>query len=260
MSRNIRSFFQFLTLARKFNTSTIVISVSLGLLAKRLRETEFGFLAAIIRKDIEALTTYGRQAIKSKKAGGQGIPKRDLFVLEWPEYQRYPGDVDLFHVSPITLPLAKPEAYAEVGDIVFDSKASADLTLGVYPGTERQFDLRAMITYISDCTSEQIPERIMEFLELGGKVVGAREEHGEDDFDFEGGEFKKHSKASGAETRRMVRQEMGEMMLEGTYHTKNQAATDISERLKARGKNVGPDAVYYHITAIEGGEDETDAA
>ncbi len=259
MSRNIRSFFQFLTLARKFRTSTLVISVSLGLLAKRLRETEFGFLAAIIRKDIDALTTYGRQAIKSKKAGGQGIPKRDLFVLEWPEYQRYPGDVDLFHVSPIGLPLAKPEAYAEVGEIVFDTNASADLTLGVYPGTQNQFDLRAMITYISDCTSEQIPERIMEFLTLGGTGGGVRAEYGEDDLlDFDLSAPKKRSIAGGAMTRRLVRQELGEMVTESTYHSKKQGSIEISERLRARGYDIGSDAVYKHLTAIDRGEDETD--
>jgi hypothetical protein len=256
-SRNVKSFFQFLTLARKFRTSTLVISVSLGLLSKRLREKEFGFLAAVVRKDIAALSTYAQLAMKPEKAGGQGIPKRDLFILEWPEYQRYPGDVDLFHVSPLDIPLAKPEAFAEVGDIVFDTNASADLGMGAYPGTQKQFDLRAMITYISDCTSEQIPERILEFLELGGKVTGVREEYGEEDImDLEFAAPKKRSIEGGAMTRRLVRQEMGEMVSEGTYHSMTQAAKEIAERLQARNYDISWGAVYKHVEKIQGGEDE----
>ena len=249
MAKNPRSFFQFLTLARKFQTSTIIIAVSAGLLQKRIRAEEFGFLGAVMSKDIHTIAEFGEWALKEQK-----IYKKDLFVLKWQEYQAHESDVLLFDISPLGVPLAKPEASAEIGEIVFDSKASADLGLGVYPGTTNQFNMRAMITHISNCTSEEIPDKILEFLTLGGKIQGVREEYGEEEFEEISGDIEgphKQTKGGAAVTRRLVAIERERMVLEGTYGSRTPASIEIAEILTENGWEIKPRAVAYHLKAID---------
>lgn len=259
LTRNIRSFFQFLTLGRKFNTSVVVLSVSLGLLQKKLREVEAGFLAAVIRKDVTALQKYARHLLEA------GIDKRDIFVLEWPEYKLHEDDVEVFHVSPIGVPLAKPQTTVELDDIIFDNKASADFQLGCYPGTSTMFNMRGMIGYISNAISEEVPDRILKFLKYHGKVEEEVPEIPSDqkieDILARAQEEgiaplpAKHSQERKAILKRLTDQKRREMMMENTYQSKTHASHVIAEELGAElGESVSYRTVLSYLTELEGGD------
>lgn len=213
-----RALIDFMTLARKFNVSTLMISVAAQLVHSKLRDADTGFLGATLRKDIYALRRWARSELAV-------ADHREIFVMEWHEYKTHPDDVEVFVTDNVTkMPYCKPEQLADVGDIVFDSKASATFTVGTYEGTEKEFNVGAMLTYLSDCTSEEVPERIMEFLKQHGEVESeymSMVEAEEAEAPAPG------SKQLSSVMRRLVRQAYGDLVKDGGALSDRAAAKDI---------------------------------
>lgn len=77
---------------------------------------------------------------------------------------------------------------AKVGDICYDSWATANLTMGKVGGTEDWFD--DFMDHVSSCSSDQIPDKILEFFEEGGSRTSELEHYTSADLALE--VFRRH--------------------------------------------------------------------
>ncbi len=160
-----RTLIEFLTLARKFRMSTLMVSVASKLVHSKLRDSDEGFLAALFRKDDIAINKW----VEAEDSEGKDI--RRFFILEWAEKMLDENDILVFDVGDITnVDFVKPEKHASVGDIVFDSAASATFGLGKFPGTDTPFNFEHLLAYISGCISEEVGPRIIKYFEASGEV------------------------------------------------------------------------------------------
>ncbi len=245
-SATVNTFLKFMTIARKFNTAVTILSVSSEMIQKKLRSAEGGFLNATFRKDESYIMKYAGNLARQ-------ADMRNIFVFEIEDK----GVMEVFHISPIGLPYANPIDYAQPGDIVFDTKAPATFTIGVYPGTSKKFDFKGMIDYVGRGISEESPQRMIDFLKYRGKVGDQEGQEG----DFVFGEedtkamvidLKPGSTRRKAMMKHWTKQIAVEMIESGSWQSRNNASEVISEQISDElGERIPPKTIYAYLNELE---------
>ncbi len=159
-----RTMITFLTLARKMRLANIVITISPRLIHKQLRGSEGGFLAAVFRKE-------GRMVRQRAPHLLGKVDERSIVIVEWPELGDDYEVIIINTADPEGPSLAKPESMVEEGELVFDTLAAASHDMGTMPGTKgKPFQFDRLLSWVSDCQSELVPSRIIEYFKRQGEV------------------------------------------------------------------------------------------
>lgn len=159
-----RTMITFSTLMRKMRMSNIIITIGPRLIHKQLRSAEGGFLAAVLRKEARVVRERAPYLLGK-------MDERSIVIVEWPEL----GDdyeVLIVDTAAEDAPsISKPEWMVEDGELIFDTLAAASHDMGSMPGSSHKpFNFDKLLSWISDCQSELVSSRIIEYFRRQGDV------------------------------------------------------------------------------------------
>ncbi len=159
-----RTMITFSTLMRKMRMSNLIITISPHLIHKQLRTAEGGFLAAVLRKEARVVRERAPDLLGKMDA-------RSIVVVEWPELGDEYEVVIVDTAAEDAPSIAKPEWMVEDGELIFDTLAAASHDMGTMPGTKgKPFNFDKLLSWISDCQSELVASRIIEYFRKQGDV------------------------------------------------------------------------------------------
>lgn len=157
-----RQLVMFLTLLRKMGLSVIFVALAGSLLPKHLRSVGGAFVSGLVSKEKGDIMRKARHLLSR-------FDERSIMLLTMPQYS------DKFEILTMEnirdMPLVKPEQYAQVGDIVFDTLSPASFEPGMCgPGSRKPFVLEKFLSYISGALSHELPGMMKTFFEKEGDV------------------------------------------------------------------------------------------